>query len=41
MFEQEIMDWVIERISAYKKICEVEFVDNIPKSGSGKFFGEN
>jgi len=34
--EQEIIDWVAERISAYKKIREVEFVDNIPKSGSGK-----
>ncbi|MFX1308419.1 MAG: AMP-binding protein [Promethearchaeota archaeon] len=34
--EQEIMDWVAEKISAYKKIREVEFVDNIPKSGSGK-----
>ena len=34
--EQDIMDWVAERISAYKKIREVEFVDDIPKSGSGK-----
>jgi len=34
--EQEIIDWVAERISAYKKIREVEFVDDIPKSGSGK-----
>ncbi|MFX0178181.1 MAG: AMP-binding protein, partial [Candidatus Hodarchaeota archaeon] len=34
--QQEIIDWVAERISAYKKIREVEFVDNIPKSGSGK-----
>lgn len=34
--EQEIMDWITERISAYKKIREVEFVDDIPKSGSGK-----
>lgn len=34
--EQEIMEWVAERISAYKKIREVEFVDDIPKSGSGK-----
>jgi len=34
--EQEIIDWVAERISAYKKIREVEFVDEIPKSGSGK-----
>jgi acyl-CoA synthetase (AMP-forming)/AMP-acid ligase II len=34
--EQEIMNWVAERISAYKKIREVEFTDSIPKSGSGK-----
>ena len=34
--ETEIMDWVAERISAYKKIREVEFVETIPKSGSGK-----
>jgi len=34
--EQEIINWVAERISAYKKIREVEFVDDIPKSGSGK-----
>jgi long-chain acyl-CoA synthetase len=33
---QKIIDWVAERISAYKKIREVEFVDSIPKSGSGK-----
>ena len=30
------MDWVAEKISAYKKIREVEFVNDIPKSGSGK-----
>lgn len=36
MSEQDIIDWVAERISAYKKICEVEFVDIIPKSSSGK-----
>ncbi len=34
--DDHIMDWVAERISAYKKIREVEFVDQIPKSGSGK-----
>ena len=34
--EQEIIDWVAERISAYKKIREIEFVNIIPKSGSGK-----
>jgi len=34
--DDHIMGWVAERISAYKKIREVEFVDEIPKSGSGK-----
>lgn len=34
--EEDIMNWVAERISAYKKIREVEFVNSIPKSGSGK-----
>ena len=34
--DQDIMSWMAERISAYKKIREVEFVDVIPKSGSGK-----
>lgn len=34
--EQDIINWIAERISAYKKIREVEFVDSIPKSGSGK-----
>jgi acyl-CoA synthetase (AMP-forming)/AMP-acid ligase II len=34
--EQDIIDWVAERISAYKKIREVEFVESIEKSGSGK-----
>ncbi|NHJ23705.1 MAG: hypothetical protein EAX89_03970 [Candidatus Lokiarchaeota archaeon] len=34
--EIDIIGWVEERISAYKKIREVEFVDTIPKSGSGK-----
>ena len=34
--QQDIIEWVAERISAYKKIREVEFVDHIPKSGSGK-----
>ncbi|GAG70989.1 unnamed protein product, partial [marine sediment metagenome] len=34
--EQNIIDWVAKRISAYKKIHEVGFVDTIPKSGSSK-----
>lgn len=32
----EIMDWVAERVSPQKKIRRVEFVDEIPKSLSGK-----
>jgi long-chain acyl-CoA synthetase len=34
--EQDIMDWVADNIAAYKKIREVEFVDSIPKTISGK-----
>ena len=32
----EVMAYVAERVSAYKKIRVVEFVDSIPKSPSGK-----
>ena len=34
--EQDIMDWVADNIAAYKKIREVEFVDSVPKTISGK-----
>jgi len=34
--EQEIMDWVAERVAPQKKIRLVEFVDEVPKSASGK-----
>ena len=34
--EQAIMDWVAERVAPQKKIRLVEFVDEIPKSLSGK-----
>jgi len=34
--KEEIIDWVGERISAYKRIREVEFVDKIPRSTAGK-----
>lgn len=34
--EQDIIDWVAERIAAYKRIREVEFVESIPKTISGK-----
>ena len=30
------MAWVAERVAPYKKVREVEFVDAIPKSASGK-----
>ena len=32
----DVMTYVAERVSAYKKIRAVEFVDSIPKSPSGK-----
>jgi acyl-CoA synthetase (AMP-forming)/AMP-acid ligase II len=34
--ESEIMAYVAERVAPYKKIRRVEFVDEIPKSASGK-----
>ena len=34
--EEAIMDFVAERVAAYKKIRAVEFLDKIPKSPSGK-----
>ena len=33
---QEIMDFVAERVAPYKKLRALEFVDEIPKSPSGK-----
>ncbi len=32
----EIMAWVADRVSSHKKIRQVEFIDQIPKSPSGK-----
>ncbi len=32
----DIMEWVAERVAPYKKVRELEFVDTIPKSLSGK-----
>ncbi len=32
----EVMSWVAERVAPYKKIRQVEFIDQIPKSPSGK-----
>jgi acyl-CoA synthetase (AMP-forming)/AMP-acid ligase II len=34
--EQELMDWVAERVAPYKRVRLVEFTDCIPKSPSGK-----
>lgn len=34
--QEEIIDWVKERISEYKRIREVEFVDSVPRSSAGK-----
>jgi acyl-CoA synthetase (AMP-forming)/AMP-acid ligase II len=36
MTAEAVMDWVAERVSPHKKIRRVEFVDQIPKSLSGK-----
>lgn len=33
---QELMDFVADRVAPYKKIRSVEFIDQIPKSASGK-----
>ena len=32
----ELMSWVSERVAPYKKIRQIEFVEEIPKSASGK-----
>ena len=34
--EQSIIEWVKERISGYKRIREVEFVEELPRTPSGK-----
>jgi len=34
--EQDIIDWAREHMAAYKVPRTVEFVDNLPRSGSGK-----
>ena len=34
--EQEVIDYVAERVAPYKKIRLVEFIDAIPKIPSGK-----
>src|SRR5262249_4738234 len=32
----EVMTWVSERVAPYKRVRDVEFVDQIPKSPAGK-----
>jgi fatty-acyl-CoA synthase len=34
--EQDIIDWAHEHMAAYKAPRQVQFVDSLPKSGSGK-----
>lgn len=34
--EQDIIDWCREHMAAYKAPREVQFMDSLPKSGSGK-----
>jgi acyl-coenzyme A synthetase/AMP-(fatty) acid ligase len=34
--EKEIMDFIAERVAPYKKLRFVEFIEQIPKSASGK-----
>jgi acyl-CoA synthetase (AMP-forming)/AMP-acid ligase II len=34
--EQDVMDYVAERVAPYKKIRQVEFIDAVPKAASGK-----
>ncbi|WP_168168057.1 4-coumarate--CoA ligase family protein, partial [Corynebacterium sp. HMSC061H03] len=34
--EDEIMDYVADRVAPYKKVRVVEFMEEIPKSATGK-----
>ena len=34
--EGELMSWVSERVPSFKKVRRVEFIDEIPRSASGK-----
>jgi len=34
--EEELMDFVAVRVASYKKVRRIEFIDQIPKSASGK-----
>jgi acyl-coenzyme A synthetase/AMP-(fatty) acid ligase len=33
---QELMAWVAGRVASYKRVRQVEFIDSIPKSPTGK-----
>jgi acyl-coenzyme A synthetase/AMP-(fatty) acid ligase len=33
---QQVMDYVAERVAPHKKVRHVEFIDQIPRSRSGK-----
>ncbi len=33
---EEIMDWVVGKVAPFKEIKKIEFIDQIPKSASGK-----
>ena len=35
-FADEVMTWVAERVAPHKKVRAVEFVDELPKSATGK-----
>jgi acyl-coenzyme A synthetase/AMP-(fatty) acid ligase len=37
--DNELMAWVAERVTPYKRIRRVEFVESIPKSPSAKSSG--
>ena len=34
--EEEVMAFVAEHVAPYKKVRQVEFIDAVPKSASGK-----
>ncbi|MBL4900171.1 MAG: long-chain fatty acid--CoA ligase, partial [Colwellia sp.] len=33
---EEIMNWVVGKVASFKEIKQIEFIDQIPKSASGK-----
>ncbi|MEJ5919280.1 MULTISPECIES: AMP-binding protein [unclassified Corynebacterium] len=39
--EDDIIDFVAERVAAYKKVREVEFIAEVPKSATGKILRKN